>query len=116
MTDTTPGPDGMSNKMIKHLPQAAEMYILRIFNRCYREEYFPERWKMSQVIPIPKPDKQLDDPRNYRPISLRSSLCKAMVRLVNSRLIDYLEKQEDFAVIQTGENTKKIDDRSAGEN
>ena len=83
----------MSNKIIKHLPLAAKEYLLYIFNRCYKEEYFPERWKMSQVIPMPKPDKKLSDPMNYRPISLISLLCKTMERLVNGRLVDYLEKQ-----------------------
>ena len=44
------------------------------------------------VIPIPKPNKDHTDPLSYRPIALTSCLCKVLERMINTRLIWYLEK------------------------
>ena len=42
--------------------------------------------------PIPKPNKDHTDPLSYRPIALTSCLCKDLERMINTRLIGYLEK------------------------
>ena len=52
---------------------------------------FPTSWKTAVIIPVPKLGKVLSDPGNYRPIALTSCLCKAMERMVNSRLTWYLD-------------------------
>ena len=44
------------------------------------------------MIPIPKPNKDHTDPLSYRPIALTKCLCKILERIINTRLIWYLEK------------------------
>ena len=44
------------------------------------------------MIPIPKPNKDHTDPLSYRSIALTSCLCKVLERMINTRLIWYLEK------------------------
>ena len=102
LKNTAPGPDEICNRMIQNLPEAAIEYLLAVLNACYRESYCPEKWRLSTVIPIPKPNKKDSDPLNYRPISLTSVLCKIMERLINRRLLDYLERVPEFARLQTG--------------
>ena len=53
---------------------------------------FPQQWRAARVIPIPKPNKDHTDPHSYRPIALTSCLCKVLERMINTRLIWYLEK------------------------
>jgi hypothetical protein len=88
--------------MIKHLPEGALEYLLRVLNRMYANSFFPDLWRESVIIPIPKPGKCHSDPRNYRPIALTSVLCKTMERMINSRLVDYLEMHAGLNNIQCG--------------
>ena len=43
---------------------------------------------------VPKPGKDTSDPSNYRPIALTSCICKVMERMINSRLVWYLERNK----------------------
>ena len=54
------------------------------------------------VIPIPKPGKDSTNPANYRPIALTSCICKTMERMVNDRLVWFLEKNQLIATDQSG--------------
>ena len=52
------------------------------------------------MVPIQKPGKDLIDPQNYRPISLTSCVCKLYEKMVNKRLVEYLERNKLLAEIQ----------------
>ena len=73
-----------------------------IFNHIWLTQDFPTSWKTAIIIPIPKPDKLLSDPGSYRPIALTSCLCKTMERMVNCRLIWYLERHMVITKFQSG--------------
>lgn len=75
---------------------------MQIFNVIYKIDYFPERWRKSIIVPIPKPGKIASSPNNYRPIALTSTVCKTLDRIVNGKLQDYLMRKEEFGRIQTG--------------
>ena len=62
---------------------------------------FPETWRQSIIVPIPKSGKDTSNPQNYRPIAL-TSLCKTMERMINSRLTWYLETNGLITNMQTG--------------
>ena len=63
---------------------------------------FPSVWKLAIIISIPKPDEDHSNPLNYRPISLTSCLCKLFEKMVNSRLVWYLEKEGLIQEHQSG--------------
>jgi len=94
--DSATGPDSIHYQMLKNLPEIALDTLLRVFNDLWVTGNFPSSWSEATVIPIPKPGKDLTDPWNYRAIALTSyvklcSLCKTFERLVNCRLIWFLE-------------------------
>jgi hypothetical protein len=60
----------------------------------------PSIWKLANVIPIPKPSKDHSEPSNYRPISLTSCVCKTMERMINARLVWFLESNGLLSNIQ----------------
>ena len=62
----------------------------------------PECWKEATVIPISKPDKDSKNPSNYRPISLMSCVCKTMERMIDARLVWFLEKNNVLTKYQSG--------------
>lgn len=97
------GPDGVTNSMLKNLPEAAKRNLLKLINNAWNEGNIPDGWKLSWVCPIPKPGKKPDCASNVRPISLTSILCKLMERMVLAR-IDWIveEKREVLHPAQTG--------------
>ena len=58
-------------------------------------------WRHA-VIPIPKPAKNASGPNNYRPIALTSCLCKVMERMINNRLVWFLEWNKLITPLQCG--------------
>ena len=87
-----PGPDGIHNNLLKHLPEDTLKILKEILNRIWTSTDFPHQWRAATVIPIPKPNKDHTDPLSYRPIALTSCLCKVLERMINTRFIWYLEK------------------------
>ena len=59
-------------------------------------------YQEATVIPIPKPGKDSKNPSNYRPISLTSCLCKTMERMINTKLVWFLEKNNILTQYQSG--------------
>ena len=101
-SNKAPGPDTIHNKMITHLPEQTKNYLLMFFNKIWDIGKLPKAWKESTIIPIPKPKKDTSDPRNYRPIALTSVLSKVMEKMVNNRLLNYLESRYIFDKHQCG--------------
>jgi hypothetical protein len=89
--DSAVGPDQVHYQFLKHLPEESLNTFLKIFNDIWATGDFPPGWSEATVIPIPKPGKDTTDSGNYRPIALTSCLCKTFERLVNKRLVGFLE-------------------------
>ena len=88
--------------MLKHLPEDSLRVLLNLYNAIWNGDPFPTSWQESLIIPVLKPDK---DPRaldSYRPISLTNCLCKVLERMVNERLIYYLESNGILSPFQSG--------------
>ena len=49
-----------------------------------------------------KPGKDSTNPANYRPIALKSCICETMERMVNDRLVWFLEKSKLIVTVQSG--------------
>ncbi|GFT11383.1 putative RNA-directed DNA polymerase from transposon X-element [Trichonephila clavipes] len=85
--NTSPGPDGITYTMLRHLNPNSLANILFLFNRVWKEHCFPSSWREAIVIPILKSCKVATDPLSYRPIALTSCFCKTFERMVNTRLV-----------------------------
>ncbi|XP_055936843.1 uncharacterized protein LOC129966444 [Argiope bruennichi] len=100
--DTSPGVDGITYSMLRHLDETSLLHLLNLFNRIWSEQIFPEQWYEAIVIPILKPGKVPTNPSNYRAIALTSCLCKTLERMVNARLLYELEKNGYISPFQSG--------------
>ena len=57
-------------------------YILaELFNKCLKESYFPDCWKVSSVVPVFKNVGERSTAKNYRPVSLLSVVSKVFKNL-----------------------------------
>lgn len=100
--DTATGPDEIHYQMLKHLPRNSLLTLLDIFNNIWHTGVYPETWRLATIIPIPKQGKDHAEPTNYRPIALTSCLCKTMERMINKRLMWYLESNNLISEFQSG--------------
>ena len=100
--DTTAGPDDIHYQILKHLPSDALETLLNIMNEIWRTGKFPEDWHKAVIIPIPKPGKDKTEATNYRPIALTSCICKTMERMINDRLVWFLESNNLISGNQAG--------------
>lgn len=99
---TAPGPDRITYSMLHHLSTASLEGLLGFFNLVWREGFLPSCWKIATVIPLLKPGKEASDPASYRPIALTSCLGKTFERMVNARLMYYLEENQCLDPYQCG--------------
>ncbi|GFX33304.1 putative RNA-directed DNA polymerase from transposon X-element [Trichonephila clavipes] len=94
--NTSPGPDGITYMMLRHLNLNSLANILFLFNRVWKEHCFPSSFREAIVIPILKPGKVAADPLSYRPIALTSCFCKTFERMINTRLVYVWRKKSVF--------------------
>ena len=97
------GPDGVTNAMIKHLGPAAKKTLLELFNESWKNGTITALWKKATIILVhKKKGKDKKDPNSYRPTSLLSCLGKLLERVINRRLISFLEERKILSPTQTG--------------
>ena len=80
---------------------------LNIFNKIWISGNFPSDWWKAIVIPILKPGKDPTNPTSYRPIALTSCICNTMERMVNHRLVGYLESHNLLTNVQCGFRSRR---------
>ena len=67
--------------------------LTHIVNLSLEAATFPDKWKVSKIIPLHKRDDP-KLPKNYRPVALLSVLSKVLERVVYKQVVAYLDKHE----------------------
>jgi len=86
---TSTGPDGIPNVLLKHCARSLAVPLSHLFDTSFKDGVLPLGWKIANVTPVHKKGPTID-PSNYRPISLTSTCCRVMERIINNELINYL--------------------------
>ena len=88
------GPNGISNKMLKHLPLSASKQLLKIFNACIRLEQVLQSWLKSNIWAIPKKTRYNFNLNTTRPITLIDHTRKIFTKLLTNKLSDTLSRHQ----------------------
>jgi exonuclease III len=88
----SPGPDNISNEIIKNLPTAYISIITQLFNNSLNTQQIPNIWKQAIINPIPKKSNPLE-PKDFRPISLISNLGKLLEKIVSNRITEEITQR-----------------------
>jgi hypothetical protein len=99
--DSTPGLDGMDNKVLKGIKEYISKPLVHIFNLSFSSGNFPDLMKKICVRPLHKAGDKLDL-NNYRPISLISNISKILEKLVKTCLVSYLDNNNILSSNQYG--------------
>lgn len=87
--DKSPGPDGVHPKILKECAKELTVPLYILFSRSLKSGRIPTDWKEANITPIHKKGPRADV-NNYRPISLTSTVCKVLERLVRKCILDHL--------------------------
>ena len=62
-----PGFDLITGEILKQLPRKGMVLLTYLFNAAFRLKHVPRCWKVAEVTMLPKPGKQPNDVKSYRP-------------------------------------------------
>lgn len=99
--DCATGWDGIPARILIACRNALVSPIMHICNISISSGVFPNGFKKAIVHPIYK-NGDRDSVNNYRPISILTSLSKILEKIINNRLINYLESQNILSNNQFG--------------
>ena len=85
------GPDAISNRMLKVVAKGVSFPLEILFKRAFRESKFPQIFKESNVIPLPKKGDN-SCPSDFRPISLLSGIGRILERIVFKNIHNYFNE------------------------
>jgi hypothetical protein len=64
-------------------------------NNIFYTKYVPDSIKKGLLTAVPKKDKDLSNPSNYRDITVISIICKLIEMCIRARIEGTLEKQQN---------------------
>ncbi|KAJ0173854.1 hypothetical protein K1T71_011003 [Dendrolimus kikuchii] len=95
------GWDGIPTSVVKGARHIIVPYFTKLCNLCIEKGIFPDIYKMSLIHPIYK-DGDRKEINNYRPISMLPVLSKILEKLLNKRLMIFLENNNLISNSQFG--------------
>lgn len=105
--EKSPGLSGITRNILMNLPQKGIHTLLNIYNASLSTGYFPDDLKKAKMIFIPKEGKDTKNITNYRPISLLEVTGKLLEKIINNRLLDFLEHNNIINKRQHGFRKKR---------
>ena len=94
---SAPGLDKIDNYLMSNLSQNFKLELLNAFNSIMREGSFPESWREIFILFIPT-----GTPHKFRPISLAQVPLKVLERMIQLRLVWWLEHNHRLPQCQFG--------------
>ena len=97
-----PGPDQITNKLIKIIYKNDQEYMTEIFNKVLKHGKLPDKWKIGRLIYFKKPGRIGKDASDYRPITLINGFCKIAEKLIITRIEEELNDKNYLSDTQFG--------------
>ena len=66
------GPDKLSIRHLKHIGPLGLVFLTSMLKTALNTNIMPHIWKLANIVPIQKPNKDIDNGTSFRPISLLS--------------------------------------------
>ena len=96
------GPDCVLVVVLKNFEPELSYILAELFNKCLKESCFPDCGKVPSVFPVFKNFGESPTAKTYSPVRLLSVVNKVFEKLVNTRIVDHLEKCGLFSDFQYG--------------
>ena len=94
------GPDKLNIRHLKHMGPLGIAFLTSMLKTALNTNIIPHIWKLANIVPIPKPNKDIDKGTSYRPISLLSII------LLEKSLLPYITTNIPNTPTQHGYKTQ----------
>ena len=91
-TNKASGGDGIPVELFQILKDDAVKVLHSICQQIWKTQQWPQDWKRSVFIPIPKKDNDKDC-SNYHTAALISHTSKVMLKILQARLQQYMNRE-----------------------
>ena len=96
------GPDKLNIRYLKHIGPLGLAFLMSMFKTALDKNIIPHTWKLANIVPILKPNKDTDRGTSYRPISLLSVIAKTL----EMSLLPYITANISNTPMQHGYKTQ----------
>lgn len=93
--------DNILNEVFIDCSNELLLRITNVFNNIFKSGFFPESWTKGCVVPIYKKG-DINDPNNYRGLTLVSCMGKLFTSILNKRLMKWDQKYNVITDAQFG--------------
>ncbi|NWI48515.1 RTXE polymerase, partial [Picathartes gymnocephalus] len=100
-THKSMGPDGIHPRVLRELADELAKPLSIIFHQSWLTGEVPDDWKLANVIPIHKKGR-MEEPGNYRPVSLTSVPGKMMEQFILGAITAHLKDAQGLRSSQHG--------------
>ncbi|XP_068002250.1 uncharacterized protein, partial [Melanerpes formicivorus] len=95
------GPDGIHPRVLRELADVLARPLSIIFLQSWLTGEVPDDWKLANVVPIHKKGR-MEEPGNYRPVSLTSVPGKVMEQIILAAITAHLKDGQGLRSSQHG--------------
>ena len=95
------GPDGIPASLLINCAAELAPILCDLFKHTFSEGFIPPSFKRAAIVPVFKAGDKAK-PSNYRPISLTSTICKILERIIRKQVFTYLSDNKLFNETQHG--------------
>lgn len=102
----SPGIDRIHPRVLKEVGEVISYPITLIHKLSLEESELPQQWKDAEITPIYKKEAR-NLPKNYRPVSLTSIICRIMEKLIVEDIVNHIKTNQLNTPAQHGFTPKK---------